>query len=712
MRKTDANTPKTQFGKPIERGFPIVEISELGEQESWRKEVNRPIYHIHKWWATRLGSVFRAITLGALSPSKADIWKTFYDKHDLTGKVVLDPFMGSGTTLGESLKLGAKVVGCDINPVSTFLVRQAFTAVPEKQLKKAFERLEGRVAGEIRKYYQTTDPDFGVPIPVLYFFWCKCVETPDGESIPLLSRYVFSQDAYPKKKPKAQIVCPSCWDVFEGRFDSTASTCPSCGHAFNPQAGPAKGQNVQSSSGSMFKVKDLLPKDGAPLPSRLYAVMALRKDGSKIYLPAREEDRALFQEASARLKKEKLPLPTLEVRPGHNTDQARGYNFHYWRDFFNDRQLLCLGLLLEAILEIEDIAIQEQLLCLFSSTLEFNNQFCSFKGEGTGAVRHMFSNHILKPERTPLENSIWGTSKSSGTFSTLFESRLLRAKRYLDEPFELIIDRDLAGERIGTRKIVASSPLRPSLAPSWDALQAAESAALVLNGDSSVLPIPDESIDAVVTDPPYFDFVHYSELSDFFYAWLSPVLAERYTWMRRKDSSDAGEVQHKDPRTFARHLAKVFTECHRVLKPGGVLAFSFHHSRPEGWAAIYEAVTSAGFAVVAAHPVHAELRSASPKTAAKSPISLDAILVCRRRKDAQEFPCSNSAEDNANLLTELLESRDYRLSSSDRFVILASQLLVELSESGHTFEAVRAEIAARCEGLKQALGRQEVDLHV
>jgi len=193
--------------------------------------------------------------------------------------------------------------------------------------------------------------------------------------------------------------------------------------------------------------------------------------------------------------------------------------------------LLALGTLLKAVLELEDVAVQEQMLCLFSSTLEFNNLFCSFKGEGTGAVRHMFSNHILKPERAPLENSVWGTDKSSGTFSTLFESRLLRAKRYLDEPFELEIERDLMGDRAGTRKIVASAPLHAVPVQSWDEMQRTPRAVMVLNGDSARLPLPDGCVDAVITDPPYFDFVHYSELSDFFFAWLSPVLRSRYPWM-------------------------------------------------------------------------------------------------------------------------------------------------------------------------------------
>src|SRR5438128_1021680 len=45
--------------------FPIEIVSQLAELESWRKEVHRPIYHIHKWWVKRLGSVFRAMLLGS-----------------------------------------------------------------------------------------------------------------------------------------------------------------------------------------------------------------------------------------------------------------------------------------------------------------------------------------------------------------------------------------------------------------------------------------------------------------------------------------------------------------------------------------------------------------------------------------------------------------------------------------------------------------------
>jgi putative DNA methylase len=698
----------TEITTALESNFPIVEVSQVAEQESWRKEINRPIYHIHKWWATRLGSVFRAITLASLNHHSVNTWEAFYKRHQLSGKVVLDPFMGSGTTLGEALKLGAKAVGCDINPISSFLVRQAFTRVSEAKLRAEFACLESKVAPQIRRYYQTLDPQSGEHIPVLYFFWVKTVITPDGEIIPLLSRYVFAQDAYPKKKPRAQIVCPICWDLIVDRYDSTELICPHCMHKFNPQEGTTSGQYVTTKAGKRYRIKDLLPANGTPPIHRLYAMLALRSDGEKVYLPARDADHTLFNKAEARLQTESLPLPTLAVRTGHNTDQARGYNYKHWRDFFNARQLLCLGLLLKAILEIEDLAIQEQMLCLFSSTLEFNNLFCSYKGEGTGAVRHMFSNHILKPERTPLENSVWGTNKSSGTFSTLFESRLIRAKRYLDDPFEIGFVYNPVGTRTGVQKISASEPIDAPCATSWQELVASPNGVLVLNGDSVFLPIPNDSVDAVVTDPPYFDFVHYSELSDFFFAWLAPVLKDRYAWFDKLDSSDIGEVQQKDPRAFARQLAAVFAESRRVLKDNGVFAFSFHHSRADGWAAIYEAVAKAGLFVVASHPVHAELRAASLKTATKEPISLDAILVCRKRPRPADHPFdADDVARKSRMLANKLEAAGMIISSADLFVIGAAETLISASAELLSFEEIRD----RLEALRANLYNHQDDKH-
>ena len=165
--------------------FPFVEISKIAEKESWRKEINRPIYHIHKWWAQRLGSVFRAMLLYLFEDGGDKVWEQFYKKNDYSGIVVLDPFMGSGTTIGETLKLGAKAIGCDINPISSFLVRQELTKVSNDDLTAEFDRLKNEISPQIKKYYRTLDPTTGKELQVLYYFWVKVVDTPSGEEIPL-----------------------------------------------------------------------------------------------------------------------------------------------------------------------------------------------------------------------------------------------------------------------------------------------------------------------------------------------------------------------------------------------------------------------------------------------------------------------------------------------------------------------------------------------
>ena len=139
--------------------FPFEELSKIAEHESWRKEVNRPIYHIHKWWAQRLGSVFRALVLGTFSSSDADILDLFYKPSRIGDVVVFDPFMGSGTTLGEVLKLGGRAVGQDINPVSYFLVKNGLNLLDRDEVVATFRQIEADTAQRILKFYSAKLPD-------------------------------------------------------------------------------------------------------------------------------------------------------------------------------------------------------------------------------------------------------------------------------------------------------------------------------------------------------------------------------------------------------------------------------------------------------------------------------------------------------------------------------------------------------------------------
>jgi putative DNA methylase len=614
----------------LEASFPSEKLHPLAELESWRKEVNRPIYHVHKWWANRLGSIFRAIVLAGNLGSEEDVWANFYLPHNFRDTVVLDPFMGSGTTIGEALKLGCRAIGCDINPVAYFQVKKALEYCDERKLRDAYARLERDAAPLIRSYYRSTY--HGEDADLLYTFWVKVLPCPCCTTqTRLFSRWIFSAHAYPNRNPESQAVCPACGEVNQVPYTAEWVVCSDCAGAFNPQHGPAKGQTFTCEGcGAEHRILDSVRSLGRVPEHRMYALMLLLPDGRKVYKRPDAADHALYAEAEAAYSSQVLPIPRVAIPQGHNTNQARGYNYRFWHEMFNARQLFALGTLLGKILEEPDRNARECLLLLFSGMLEFNNMFCSFKGEGTGAVRHLFSHHILKPERTPLEANPWGTERSSGAFSQMFERRLMAGKRYAANPFELRVTAEVGqnGRATGEKVHGVNRPLRPVLAERFEQIASGESDVLLCSGDSAALPIPDGVVDLVITDPPYFDNVHYSELADFFYCWLQQGLVGDPAFARPTTRSKR-EVQSTDDTEFCQLLSGVFTECRRVMKPDGLLAFTFHHSRDEAWVAVANAVRSAGLVVVAAHPVKAEMAVAVPKMQAKEPINLDLIIVCR-----------------------------------------------------------------------------------
>jgi putative DNA methylase len=656
--------------------FPFEFLSQLAERESWRKEVHRPIYHVHKWWAKRLGSVFRGILLGTALPEESDLAAAFYKSHCFPDVTVFDPFMGSGTTIGEAHKLGFTALGRDINPVAVESVRTALGPMDQHRLEAAFDELSRGIGKPIRALYRSSDSQ-GHPCDVLYSFWAMqvpCLEC--RKPVDLFPSWVIARNAYPSRKPEVQILCPACGDIFPGLHGQEEATCRSCKTQFNPLYGPAKGAKaVCRHCRSGFSILDAVARTGTRPDFRLYGKLVLTRGGTKAYLPATTDDHAAYQKCSARLNEElargEILLPTLDLENGYNTRQAMSYGFTAWRDFFNDRQLLALGWLHRAIGRIADAPTRAALLTLFSGVLEFNNMFASYKGEGTGAVRHMFSHHILKPERTPIEANVWGTPKSSGSFSSLFRSRLLRAVEYRGMPTEV--------NGTGTAKgRICSPPFTGRVEEQWPGDGPLTKRAIYLScGDSAATGLPTRSIDLVVTDPPFFDNVHYSELADFFHAWqqLTPDAKAGDGRTTRSPS----EVQDTDADQFAAKLRKVFHECHRLLKDDGLLIFSYHHSRDEGWKALAEAVLGSGFTVVNAQPVKAEMSVATPKSQAKEPIQLDIIIVCRKDGVTEwRRPSIAQAVESAKAKLRRLLSAGFELSRNDRKIVLLGQLLTTL----------------------------------
>jgi len=660
--------------------FPFEFLSSIAERESWRKEIYRPIYHIHKWWAKRLGSVFRGILLGCLLPENADLSASFYQKHNFSSTVVFDPFMGSGTTVGEAHKLGCTALGRDINPVACESVRIALGPLDRRQLQNAFTSLSSTVGQRLRELYQADD-ESGQRCDVLYFFWVKQVQCPHCfTGVDLFPSYIIARNAYPDRKPEVQICCPRCGDIFPELNSNKQVNCRSCGLNFNPYLGSAAGTKATCPACShSFSIAERVRSLGHPPVHRLYGKLLLTPEGKKCYLPATPKDIEAYQACSNLLHQElergAIHLPETVLADGFNTRQAIGYNYRTWRDFFNDRQLLALGWLQEAIAALPDPTTRDAFLILFSGVLEFNNLFASYKGEGTGAVRHMFAHHILKPERTPIEANVWGTAKSSGSFTNLFKARLLRALDYRAAPFEVTIN--------GSGKAhFSSNAFTGYVEELWPVEGNFKPKGIYLScGSSEETNLPAQSVDFIVTDPPFFDNVHYSELADFFYAWqrLYPrgFLDDSLTTRHLR------EVQDTNVDKFAAKLGAVFVECHRILKDEGLLVFTYHHSRAEGWQALVEAVFDAGFSIVNAHPVKAEMSVAAPKSQAKEPIQLDILLVCKKKEQDRRLPLDSSAALNhatkrASQKLSRLAEIGLKLSLNDRRITVISQFISAL----------------------------------
>lgn len=662
---------KTPDLRPIETDeFEFEFLSAVANRESWRKEIHRPVYHVHKWWAKRLGSIFRGILLGCVTDRKTKLEESFYQIHDMRGLTVFDPFLGSGTTVGEAHKLGLTAFGRDINPVAVNAVRVALGPMKRQAIETAYHELEEGVQEPLLNLYRSKDRG-GRECDVLYYFWVMQTHCPGCDAgVDLFSSYVFASNAYPKRKPEVQVVCPGCGAVFEDIYGATACTCPSCSLRFNPQAGPA--DRRKASCRRCKHTFDIIPSLGKKRPEfRLYAKLVLTQDGRKEYVPATDADLAAYRRCSTQLTREvkagRLLLPTLHLTDGYNTRQALSYNFSRWTDFFNDRQLLALSTLRAAILASPDHDARQALLTVFSGALEFNNMFASYKGEGTGAVRHMFSHHVLKPERTPIEANLWGTSKSSGSFSGLYRNRLFRAMAYRESPTEVTAT--------GSEKGIVCSAAFTGKVEEWPTSAPFTPRGIYLScGNSAATGLPASSVDLVVTDPPFFDNVHYSELADFFHAWQQLADDQNGAVSTRNPC----EVQDTQAASFANKLAAVFRECGRVLKDDGLLVFSYHHSRDDGWQSVAEAVLSAGFQVVNSHPVKAEMSVATPKAQAKEPIQFDIILVCRRSEASRKLPTVQAAKASAQAKAARLEQAGFKLSRNDHRVILFGQLLTTL----------------------------------
>jgi adenine-specific DNA methylase len=614
--------------KFIEKSFPVDYLNPVAMAEGNAK---KPIYQMHKWWARRLGSVFRMVILATFSDenqSDNDIWHMFCNGANLNGAIVLDPFMGGGTTIVEALRLGCKVIGIDINPVAWFITKKEIEPVELKELDDAFRNLEKTAGSYIKRYYCTKCPK-GHNAEVMYFFWVKVAKCKYcGTKIKLFPNYELSQ-----RISFNVVLCPQCLQVFGIKEYNPKTKCPDCGEIFDPRKGVCrKGMFWCPRCNKEERVLEAIDENEGRLEVELHALEGYCRSCGRFFKRVDSDDIALWEKARVEynVRKDKLLIPRQKI-PTEGRSDPRPVNHGYTHFFhmFNERQLLCLSYLLEEILKIPDTNIRELMLIAFSDCLDANNMFCKYEIQWH-KISLFFGLHAYHPIERPTENNIWGIEYGRGTFVKCFE-KVRRAKAYCKKPYERLLKND----NKHFSKHTGNECIEANIVQDFDTLKEINRAALLRCDTGENLSfIPDKSVDAVITDPPYFDNIQYSELADFFYVWLRLGLKDLYPWFNLELSSRPNEIVQnermgKNIEFFNEGLKKVFAESHRVLKDDGLLVFTFHHNKLWAWESIGKILLDTGFYISATPVVRSEGKSGFHSS--KGNIRYDCVLVCRKR---------------------------------------------------------------------------------
>ncbi len=606
--------------KMIDKNIPIEFISNIS-----RKEANsrKPIYQIHKWFGRKTDAIFRSVLLGTqLDEKYIDNFKEIYysDNHNiLKNKIILDPFMGGGVTLVNTLRLGGKAIGIDVNPVAWFITKNELQ-VPEddltKVLKDEFYRLERTVGNEIKEAYTTKIFDNNENkikiVDIMYVLWVKKAICPYcGKENKLFPKYIITK--LNKKNYKNYNLCPKCGTIVRGNDEILV--CHKCSYKFDKNIGVYKGRNFTciSCGKKSSLIKDIMKEREEPLSMDMYAIQYYDpqtcKKGFKV---PDKEDIEKYEEAKNKVSnlKDELTkfIPQNKIPPGYNTKQVKNHNYNYWNQMFNHRQIYYLCRLLSEISSITNNLVKELFLCIFSNTINGNNMFCIYNAQ-CEKIEPLFGDHHMAPVMNPVENNLWGTKLGRGSFLKNFKSFII-GKKFNSSPYERC---NINGKN--NNIIVKDEKFQAEFTDNFEELVYGDKNTMIKCSTAENLSfLPCESIDAVVTDPPYYSAINYGEISEFFYVWDKTILKDVYKFFKPEhilynNEVTVNEIKGMTKKIFIKKLCCCFKEVKRVLKKHAPLILTYNNSSPEGWQVLFESLIQSGFYVIKTYPIHTELRA-------------------------------------------------------------------------------------------------------
>lgn len=632
----------------IEERFDIPLIAGMALREKQIQQNYRPIIAVHKWFARRPGTLFRALTLAEFGDAPlADI---YFGANDFPGRKVADPFMGGGTPLIEANRVGCDVTGFDINPMAAWIVREEIEHLDVDAYQKEAARLLARLRAEIGDLYLTDCPLYGdIDVPVKYCLWVKVIDCEScGKSVDLFPGYLLSEDS---RHPKNVLVCASCGELNEVDDRKEPGTCGSCDAELHVDGPARRGRCACSHCGH----ENRYPRaEDGPLRHRLFAIEYYnphRKAGHKGRFFKKPDAKDFARAAAAEKRWQRTRprfVPDQEILPGDETDRLHRWGYSHYRQMFNHRQLLGLELSCRLIHKVEQERVRHALATNLSDLLRYQNMLCRYD---TWALKSLdiFSVHGFPVSLVECESNLLGitngdnTNVGSGGWTNIID-KYVKAKRYCDAPFEV--------RRQGLRNVQVPVP------GEWigEGLNGRRRRKVALHcGDATAMKLAPSSLDAVFTDPPYFGNVQYGELMDFLYVWLRRLIGSDAEGFDRLSTRAVGELtgnvtKGRGLEYFTEGLARVYTSMARALKPGAPLAFTYHHNKLEAYSAVGVAILDSGLICSASLPCPAEMGGSIHIHGTASSI-VDTVFVCRDRGQVPRQWLFQSAKQLATIVT-------------------------------------------------------------
>ena len=555
--------------------------------------------------------------------------------HGEEPPLVVDPFAGGGSIPLEALRVGCEAFASDLNPVACLILKVMLEDIPRhgpklaEELREAGRQIKERAEKELADLYPK-DPDGATPIAYLWARTVRCEAPNCGAEMPLMRSFWLCKKEKRKRALRPSVVrreggSPEvAFEIFEPIAESDVhartvnrakATCLCCGTVLPPER--VRFQLSEQRGGADAIFDEAGERIGG---ARMTSVVTLKpgETGRHYRLPT-DADYAAVHEAQSRLadvlgewknsgKQGLCPVPDESTPAGGGSGAGRAfsvqrYGMWQWGDLFTARQKKALAALSVLTGHSGNSKVDELLACAFSR-VAMSDMSCTRWNPIAEKMQHTFGRQAM-----PM---VWDFA-------------------------EVVITAEAPGNWQSGYRLVGDVV---------DSMRSARAAQTQI-ADATDYPMPDQAANVWFTDPPYYDAIPYSDLSDFFLVWLKrplsnlPLLRDPFDPDNPLSPKDREAVQDdtkkrqgrvKDRAFFEEIMGEAFAEGRRVLCADGIGSVVFAHKTTEGWEALLAGLIQGGWTITGSWPIATEMgtRLRARDSAA---LATSVHLICRPRPE-------------------------------------------------------------------------------